>query len=270
MSALVAFGAGGDEPYALLLGDGDGGGRLALRKVGDEATAVQLDVADWRAPANAVDVAVLAGLAGPLLDVGCGPGRMVRAAEERGLAALGIDVSTGGGDRGAEGRGSGAAPIGLRATPPRAPLGTVLLSTATSGSAATRCALLLRVPSELLPDGAPSRSRPIRPRDDGRFDLLGSRRRRPRSGQLGASPGPRRRRRHARHAASAGLPVEQVWRIDGRVFARLVRAWPPTPERCALSTQPSLRLEPDVRRAVRRRRAPAGTRARRARRAGRR
>ena len=33
------------------------------------------------------------GLEGPLLDVGCGPGRMVRAAEERGLAALGIDIS---------------------------------------------------------------------------------------------------------------------------------------------------------------------------------
>ena len=34
MSGLIAFGAGGDEPYALLLGGG-GGGRLALRRVGD-------------------------------------------------------------------------------------------------------------------------------------------------------------------------------------------------------------------------------------------
>ena len=94
MTALVAFGAGGDEPYALVLGGrGGGGGRLMLHKVGDATTAVPLDVADWRAPANAVDVAVLAGVSGPLLDVGCGPGRMVRAAEEQGMAALGIDIS---------------------------------------------------------------------------------------------------------------------------------------------------------------------------------
>lgn len=92
MSAFVAFGAGGDEPYALLLGGG-GGGRLALRRVGDTSPALQLDVAEWSAPANTVDVAVLGGLAGPLLDVGCGPGRMLRAAEEKGLAALGIDIS---------------------------------------------------------------------------------------------------------------------------------------------------------------------------------
>lgn len=92
MSAVVAFGAGGEEPYALVLGGGSGTA-LALRKVDDPTGSVEMDVADWRAPASPVDLMVLAGLHGPLLDIGCGPGRMVRAAEERAFAALGIDVS---------------------------------------------------------------------------------------------------------------------------------------------------------------------------------
>ncbi|HEV7624319.1 MAG TPA: methyltransferase domain-containing protein, partial [Amnibacterium sp.] len=39
------------------------------------------------------DRTTLAGLAGPVLDIGCGPGRMVRAALDAGLSALGVDVS---------------------------------------------------------------------------------------------------------------------------------------------------------------------------------
>ncbi len=92
MSAVVAFGAGGDEPYALLLRAAEGG-RLALRRVGDASPTLHVDVTEWRAPANVTDRDVLTGLSGPLLDVGCGPGRMVRAAEEIGLAALGVDIS---------------------------------------------------------------------------------------------------------------------------------------------------------------------------------
>jgi SAM-dependent methyltransferase len=92
MSTIVAFGAGGDEPYAVLLGY-SGSSRLAIRKVDDPRSAVEVDVAEWMAPANDVDLAVLDGCTGPLLDVGCGPGRMVRAAEERALPALGIDIS---------------------------------------------------------------------------------------------------------------------------------------------------------------------------------
>jgi SAM-dependent methyltransferase len=93
MSTTTAFGAGGDEPYALML-HGDGSGRLALHRRGEQRATLEVDVADWRAPADEIDIAVFSGLSGPLLDVGCGPGRMVRAAEEHGLAAMGIDIST--------------------------------------------------------------------------------------------------------------------------------------------------------------------------------
>jgi SAM-dependent methyltransferase len=52
-----------------------------------------MDVARWNSDADIVDLTLLAGVTGPMLDIGCGPGRMVRAAIDLGLSALGIDVS---------------------------------------------------------------------------------------------------------------------------------------------------------------------------------
>ena len=54
---------------------------------------VPLDVARWFAPADAADETVLARCRGPVLDVGCGPGRLVSALNQRGIAALGVDVA---------------------------------------------------------------------------------------------------------------------------------------------------------------------------------
>lgn len=85
---LGAFGSGGAEPYAhALRGTAD---VLYLRGGGVDAA---LDLARWRAAADPVDLRLLAGSDGPVLDVGCGPGRMVRAARDLGLDAWGIDVS---------------------------------------------------------------------------------------------------------------------------------------------------------------------------------
>jgi glycosyltransferase A (GT-A) superfamily protein (DUF2064 family) len=47
----------------------------------------------WRAPADAVDRLALSRCEGPVLDVGCGPGRIVTALAERGIPALGVDIS---------------------------------------------------------------------------------------------------------------------------------------------------------------------------------
>ena len=43
--------------------------------------------------ADSTDLRVIATMSGPWLDIGCGPGRMVRAAMDRGIDAMGIDVS---------------------------------------------------------------------------------------------------------------------------------------------------------------------------------
>ena len=52
------------------------------------------DVDRYLGSADALEVRIARGLSGPVLDVGSGPGRMVRAAREAGFAALGVDVSS--------------------------------------------------------------------------------------------------------------------------------------------------------------------------------
>lgn len=113
------FGHGGAHPYERSLLSG---GALTLRAVGDTfgtagmagmaggtldstgdapgtahnaATAVTtiMDVDRYTADADAADLSVIEHSAGAVIDLGCGPGRMVRAAIVSGRFALGIDVS---------------------------------------------------------------------------------------------------------------------------------------------------------------------------------
>jgi len=58
-----------------------------------EGPARPLPVDDWCAPASADEVELLAGLRGPVLDLGCGPGRLVVALGQLGIPALGVDAS---------------------------------------------------------------------------------------------------------------------------------------------------------------------------------
>ncbi|WP_405959874.1 class I SAM-dependent methyltransferase [Streptomyces sp. NBC_00024] len=87
-----------DDPYAHALRAGRG--PLFLRRLsppdhpdglGEEV--LPLDVERWCAPPDAADVGVLSRCIGPVLDVGCGPGRLVAALAARGVPALGADVS---------------------------------------------------------------------------------------------------------------------------------------------------------------------------------
>ena len=55
--------------------------------------AVPLATERWLGRAGSVDRRLLARARSPVLDVGCGPGRHVRALAARGIAALGIDAS---------------------------------------------------------------------------------------------------------------------------------------------------------------------------------
>ncbi len=69
------------DPELPLIASGQHGGSSAVR------------VTSWLGPVTAVDERALARLAGPVLDVGCGPGRHVRALARRGVLAVGVDVS---------------------------------------------------------------------------------------------------------------------------------------------------------------------------------
>jgi SAM-dependent methyltransferase len=84
------FGAGGDEPYARALGSD---GRLELHADDRPDEVREYDVARWSAAADRVDLSLFRDVDGPVIDLGCGPGRMLVAARDLGLPALGIDLS---------------------------------------------------------------------------------------------------------------------------------------------------------------------------------
>jgi SAM-dependent methyltransferase len=58
-----------------------------------DGRAQPLQVARWCGPPDAADEELLRHCRGPVLDVGCGPGRLTVALTERGIPALGVDIS---------------------------------------------------------------------------------------------------------------------------------------------------------------------------------
>jgi SAM-dependent methyltransferase len=64
---------------------------LVLRTA--DGRAQPLQVARWCAPPDACDEELLRRCRGPVLDVGCGPGRLTVALTQRGIPALGVDIS---------------------------------------------------------------------------------------------------------------------------------------------------------------------------------
>jgi SAM-dependent methyltransferase len=77
------------DPYADALRTGRG--PLFLRRT--DGWLLPLEVERWCAGADAADLDVLRRCEGAVLDVGCGPGRLVAALAGQGRRALGIDVS---------------------------------------------------------------------------------------------------------------------------------------------------------------------------------
>ncbi|MBG0850604.1 methyltransferase domain-containing protein [Streptomyces spinoverrucosus] len=78
-----------DDPYVHALRAGRG--PLFLRR--SDGWLLPLDVERWCARPDEADLTVLARCEGAVLDVGCGPGRLVAELAARGRTALGIDVS---------------------------------------------------------------------------------------------------------------------------------------------------------------------------------
>lgn len=78
------------EPMAVFEpGFAEGGGQLQTR----DGEVWDLPVSAWTAAAGPADQPMLDRCRSATLDVGCGPGRMTGALKERGITALGVDVS---------------------------------------------------------------------------------------------------------------------------------------------------------------------------------
>jgi SAM-dependent methyltransferase len=112
----------------------------------------RFDLRRWERPADPVELALLTSAVEPVLDIGCGPGRIVAALHERGVAVLGIDATPAAITRARR----ADIPVVMQSVfdrvPPEGGWGTVLLFDGNIGIGADPVRLLARV-QELLADG---------------------------------------------------------------------------------------------------------------------
>ena len=119
----------------------------------DDGIALPLDPARWHAEASSEETTMLAGLKGPVLDVGCGPGRLVLALARLGVAALGVDPAIGAVEV-AQRRGAAVLPRSVfDPLPGQGRWGTVLLADGNIGIGGNPLRLLRRCRELLNPSG---------------------------------------------------------------------------------------------------------------------
>jgi len=186
----------------------------------EQGRARRLPLARWLAPAGAVDERVLDRAIGPVLDVGCGPGRHVSSLARRGVLALGVDVSPVA-VRLARARGAKAIERSIFDRLPGAGTwGSALVLDGNIGIGGRPDALLRRVADllapggrillELDPPGAGADTQRLRLESDGAASEWFAWGR----VSIDALAGP---------AIAAGLLVTERWRDGGRWFAEAMR-----------------------------------------------
>ncbi|MGH3098399.1 MAG: class I SAM-dependent methyltransferase [Streptosporangiales bacterium] len=179
-------------------------------------TDLVLDLARWVRPTDRTDALVLDRCAGPTLDVGCGPGRMVLELLRRGVPALGIDVVSEAvlSVRAAGGTALTRSVFGRVPGEGRWP--TVLLLDGCVGIGGSADRLLGRVGELLAPGGVVVAEHDTDPgraeRATARLRLAGGRHSAPFAWAVVGL------RAVVRGATAAGLDIAESWTANGRAF----------------------------------------------------
>ncbi|MEV7443929.1 methyltransferase domain-containing protein [Streptomyces sp. NPDC091204] len=138
------------DPYADALRAGQG--PLYLRR--HDGWLLPLEVERWCAEPDAADDTVLARCTGPVLDIGCGPGRLVAALAALGHTALGVDVTPEAVARTVRAGGSALCRSVFDPLPGHGGWGTVLLIDGNIGIGGDPAALLRRSAELTAPGGS--------------------------------------------------------------------------------------------------------------------
>ncbi|MFG2292376.1 class I SAM-dependent methyltransferase [Streptomyces sp. NPDC048603] len=217
------------DPYALALRTGRG--PLFLHRT--DGWLLPLDVHRWCAGTDAADESVLARCRGAVLDIGCGPGRLVAALAERGGRALGIDVTPAAVTQTVRRGGTALCRSVFDPLPGERRWDTALLMDGNIGIGGDPTALLERIAGLLAPGGRLlAEAAPVEVDERCEVRLDDGR------GPLG-TPFPWARvgrRALLRHAGATGWRTARSWTVAGRHFAELV---PGTPRRDAPAGTPS-------------------------------
>lgn len=210
------------DPYTRALSAGRG--PLFLRR--SDGWLLPLEVERWCADADPADRTVLRRCRGPVLDIGCGPGRLVAALAPHGHPCLGIDVSRAAVARTVRSGGPALCRSVFEPLPDEGRWGTALLLDGNIGIGGDPRALLARVAHLLTPEGlliveaaTADVDERVRVRvDDGR-------------GRVGTAFPWARVGAPAllRHARATGWTAGERWTALGRDFMTLRRAAVPGP-----------------------------------------
>lgn len=234
----------GTDPYANALRNGHG--PLFLRR--SDGWLLPLEVERWCSDAGSADLSALHRCEGPVLDIGCGPGRLVAELSALGHRALGIDVSEAAVARTRRIGGSALLRSVFDPLPGEGRWGTVLLVDGNIGIGGDPAALLDRA-ADLLSTGglliAETSPLDIDERvqvhlDDGR-----------RTPAERTAPGPADRPfpwarigtpALLRYADACGWRPADQWSVEGRAFVSLRRPRPPVRERSARTSSQSAEI----------------------------
>ncbi|MFD9302773.1 class I SAM-dependent methyltransferase [Streptomyces sp. NPDC060048] len=208
------------DPYTAALRSGRG--PLYLRR--GDGWLLPLDVERWCEAPDGADRTVLSRCRGAVLDIGCGPGRLVSALAARGHRALGIDVSPEAVARTARAGGTALHRSVFDSLPGEGRWDTALLIDGNIGIGGDPAALLRRLSEVLAVSGSLivecAQAEPETEVDE-RCEVRVADGR----GGLGA-PFPWARvgpAALARHARSAGWAPADRWAAGGRAFNELIR-----------------------------------------------